>query len=104
MQHHFQGIAVAVLLAAGLYGVVWLLGASKRFQIRHHRQEMARYFERRNEVLLEARWKPFGPGAQADRSMLFEVRYRDTVGQEHRARCKTGADGVYLSDDEIVGD
>ncbi len=104
MAHHLEGIAIAIALAACVYGIVWATGALKERQIQNHRQSIERYFEKRGEKLTRARWKPFGPGAQTDLSVLFEVTYLDADGKEHSARCKVGSSGVYLTDDELTGD
>jgi len=101
---HLEGIAVALALAACVYGVFWAFKALKELELRRHRRRIERFFEKRGEELVDARWKPFGPGAQSNHDVLFEVIYRDIEKREHRALCKVGVGGVYLSDDELTGD
>lgn len=61
------------------------------------------YIEERGGQLLEKRWSPFGRGWYGDTNRVYEVRYVDRDGNEHRATCKTSLfSGVYWTDDEIV--
>jgi hypothetical protein len=104
MGHHVEGLAFAVLLGASIFGFFWAMGALKQWELRRHRGYIAKYFEKRGERLVDARWKPLGPGAQSGGGKLFTVVYVDRAGNEHSALCKSGASGVYLTDDEISED
>ena len=103
MGRHLEGIAVALLLGAGLYAVIWALVAVKRSGVRRSRRYIEAYFDKRGERLVEARWKPLGPGAQAGTDKLFIVTYVDREGREHSASCRSGPSGVHLADDDLTG-
>jgi len=64
------------------------------------------YFSGRGEELLDIRRKPFELSFRNDKhSRIYEVRYRDKIGNIHKALCKTAAlSGVYLSEDYVVED
>jgi hypothetical protein len=62
------------------------------------------YVQSRGGRLLEANWAPFGKGWFGEKSdRIYEVRYADADGNEHRASCKTSLfSGVYFTDDRII--
>jgi hypothetical protein len=61
------------------------------------------YIEAHGGRLIDASWRPFGPGwlgKHYDR--IYKVRYLDKDGNHHHAYCKTsGWSGVYFTDDNI---
>jgi hypothetical protein len=83
-------VIVAILLRL-------LAGSMDRARIR-------RYIESQGGEVLRCSWSPFGPGWLGEKSdRLYEVRYRDRQGNEHRAACKTSMlTGVYFSEDHVV--
>ena len=62
------------------------------------------YFAERGEELLDITRKRFGPGWRGEKdSRIYQVRYRDKLGNIHQAFCKTSIfSGVYLSEDYVV--
>jgi hypothetical protein len=62
------------------------------------------YVQSRGGRLLEANWAPFGKGWFGEKSdRIYEIRYADADGNEHRASCKTSLfSGVYFTDDRII--
>jgi hypothetical protein len=62
------------------------------------------YVESRGGQMIDASWAPFGPGWFGEKSdRIYEVRYIDREGNEHRAACKTSLwAGVYFTEDVIV--
>lgn len=68
------------------------------------RSRIERYVEERGGKVLDAAWRPFGPGWFGEKSdRIYEVRFRDKDGNEHAANCKTSLwTGVYFTHDEIV--
>src|SRR5687767_12772414 len=62
------------------------------------------YVESRGGKLLEKNWAPFGKGWFGEKNdRIYEVRYVDKDGNEHRATCKTSLwSGVYWTEDRIV--
>lgn len=62
------------------------------------------YIESRGGKVLDSHWAPLGPGWFGEKSdRIYEVRYLDRDGNEHRAHCKTSMwTGVYLTEDRIV--
>jgi hypothetical protein len=62
------------------------------------------YVEARGGRVLESNWAPFGPGWFGEKSdRIYEVRYLDRDGNEHRAHCKTSMwTGVYFTEDTIT--
>src|ERR1017187_4996666 len=67
------------------------------------RNRITRYIESRRGRLIDANWMLFGPGwAGKGKARIYEVRYIDKDGNQHRAFCKTsGWSGVYFTEDRI---
>lgn len=68
------------------------------------KERVRAYFAARGEELLDLDRKPFELSMRRDKSSrIYEVRYRDKIGNIHKALCKTAAfSGVYLSEDYVV--
>ena len=62
------------------------------------------YIRSKGGELIEKHWAPFGKGwFGSEHQRLYEVRYYDSEGNEHKATCKTSMlGGVYFTEDNIV--
>lgn len=67
------------------------------------RQRIEQYIEERGGKVIEAAWTPFGPGwLGKNHDRIYDVRYLDKDGHEHRAYCRTsGWSGVYFTQDTV---
>lgn len=88
-----------------LFGFFIALGIGCRLvagQLNHAR--IRNYIESKGGTLLAIAWDPFGPGWFGEKSdAIYEIRFRDSEGNEHRAHCKTSMlSGVYVTEDKIV--
>jgi hypothetical protein len=65
------------------------------------RGRIKQYVETRGGQLIDASRKPFGP-VWVGRDRIYDVRFLDIDGRQHRARCKTsGWSGILFTDDSI---
>jgi hypothetical protein len=71
---------------------------------RMDRDRIEQYILGRGGRVMEITWAPLGRGwFGSDNDRIYEIRYRDNVGDEHLAHCKTSMwSGVYLTDDVVV--
>jgi len=86
---------VGFIILAGLIRIV--AGSFDGERVEEHIREMGC-------ELIDKSWDPFGPGWFGDNnSRIYEIVYRDQVGQVHRAHVKTSMlSGVYLTNDRVV--
>lgn len=82
------GVAIAIRLIAGGFDG----------------ERVEAYVREQGWELLDKSWAPFGPGWFGEKdSRIYEIVYRDTRGDTHRAHVKTSMmSGVYLTKDRIV--
>ena len=62
------------------------------------------YIRSQGGELIESHWSPFGRGWFGEKNdRIYEVRYRDRLGNIHEATVKTSMfSGVYFTEDKIV--
>ena len=62
------------------------------------------YIRGQGGELLDSKWSPFGRGWFGEKNdRIYEVRYRDQLGNVHEATVKTSLlSGVYFTEDRIV--
>lgn len=73
---------------------------------RFDRKRIHEYIERRGARVVSTQWRLLGHGWMSEGqngNRIYEVEYRDAVGNLHRVWCKTAAlSGVYTSEDRII--
>jgi hypothetical protein len=62
------------------------------------------YIRAQGGELIDSQWSPFGRGWFGEKNdRIYEVRYRDRLGNVHEATVKTSMlSGVYFTEDRIV--
>ena len=65
---------------------------------------VAEYIRSQGGEMIESHWSPFGRGWFGEKNdRIYEVRYRDRLGNIHEATVKTSMfSGVYFTEDKIV--
>jgi hypothetical protein len=93
--------ATEVLIIAG---VVALLFVIRLMHGQRDRERINIHLESRGCTLIDARWRPFGPGWAGGRwDRIYEVHYEDESGNGHHAFCRTsGWSGVWFTEDQVT--
>ena len=68
------------------------------------RDRVGEYIRSQGGELIDSHWSPFGRGWLGEKNArIYEVRYRDRMGNVHEATVKTSMfSGVYFTEDKIV--
>lgn len=95
-----EGLAVLAFFAVFIFIAIIIRVAAGSMD----GDRLAQYIAQRGGHLLTKQWTPFGPGWFGEKNArIYEITYRDTEGNVHRASVKTSAlAGVYLTEDRII--